>query len=68
MNPKIPGTYHMEMPGITVNQGSETDQEKGGSSPPEVSSALKAAVRVKFSVTVIVREATVFPSLHFSKT
>ena len=50
----------MEMSGITVNQGSETDQEKGGSSPPEVSSALKEAVRVKSSVTVIVREAEAF--------
>ena len=59
---KIPDTYRMEMSGIvqTVRNGSKTDQENRGSSPPEVSSALKEAVRIKSSVTVVVREAEAF--------
>ena len=51
----------MAVVGDYFHYGSKNDQEKGGVfSPPEVSSALKEAVRVKSSVTVIVREAEAF--------
>ena len=53
----------MAVVGDYFHYGSETDQEKrgtSGSSPPEVSSALKEAVRVKSSVTVVVREVEAF--------